>query len=129
MSINTYTLRGLLLLAVFAVSSSIHAEENQSYADIAGRKLSSGLANMAFSTLEIPKCIIIENNQPGSTVIYGITGGILEGVIHTMGRTATGILDFITAPIPTKSSINPLYIWDDFDAKNSYGPILRLQNY
>jgi len=107
------------------------ADEPQypTYGSIVSRKLTSSIANLTTSGLEIPKCVIIENNAQNANFIYGFLGGGMEGAIHTVGRMAIGLVDLLTLPIPTRPSIDPLYVWDDFDKKTAYGPVLRLEEY
>ncbi len=61
-----------------------------------------------------------------SNFIYGITGGLVKGVINIIGRTAVGVTDLITFPIPTRPIAQPVYIWNDFDVDTNYGPVFRL---
>jgi hypothetical protein len=41
--------------------------------------------------------------------------------LHTLGRTASGVFDVITSPIPTKSMVEPKYAWSEFDQSTTYG--------
>ena len=123
---NTRILVAMLTANLLSTATFAYADQTESYGETFGRKLTSSFANISTSVLEIPKNIIIDSNQ--SNILYGLAGGTMEGVIHTLGRVSTGILDLVTAPIPTKPSVYPLYIWDDFDAQTTYGPILRMQN-
>jgi|LakWasMet26_LOW6_FD_contig_21_154007_length_497_multi_3_in_0_out_0_1 putative exosortase-associated protein (TIGR04073 family) len=104
----------------------VQTNHTETYGETVGRKLTSSLANLTTSTLEIPKTIINISNQ--SNVAWGFGGGVIEGTINTIGRIGVGILDLITAPLPTKPIVYPLYVWDDFDAKTTYGPVFRLKN-
>lgn len=101
-----------------------HRSFGSSYGSKIGNKALNGFANLATSTLELPKNIINTSNK--SNFIYGITGGLFKGVINIIGRTAVGVTDLITIPIPTKPIAQPLYIWNDFDVDTSYGPVFRL---
>jgi hypothetical protein len=38
----------------------------------------------------------------------------------------TGLVDFITFPMPTKPIGYPAYVWDDFDVDSVYGDVYRL---
>jgi putative exosortase-associated protein (TIGR04073 family) len=95
-----------------------------SYGSRVGNKALNAFANLTTSTLELPKNIINTNNK--SNFIYGITGGLVKGVINIIGRVAVGVTDLITFPIPTKPIAYPVYIWDDFDVDTTYGPVFRL---
>ena len=93
-------------------------------------KAMDGAINMVSAPLEIPKNIINvynypENYQEGN-LIYGAIGGVIKGTFDMTGRIITGAFDIVSAPIPTKTVIQPKYIWDDFDKSNSYGQIYRL---
>jgi putative exosortase-associated protein (TIGR04073 family) len=126
---NTRLLIALLITELLTTTRVAFADPTESYGDIVGRKLTSSLANLTTSTLELPKNIITQTNAPGSNFIYGLAGGTMLGVLHTMGRMTVGIMDLVTAPIPTRPIANPLYVWDDFDVNTTYGPIFRLQDY
>lgn len=109
-----------------AAAPFVQVPQPETYGETVNRKLISSLANLTTSTLEIPKTVIIINNQ--SNFAFGFAGGAIKGMINTVGRMGVGILDLITAPIPTKPIVYPLYVWDDFDAETTYGPVFRLQN-
>ncbi|WP_445371066.1 exosortase system-associated protein, TIGR04073 family [Methylomonas sp. HW2-6] len=113
----------LLLSATACFSLTVQADESESYGQTVGRKLSTGLANIAASSLEIPKNIIIINNQ--SNVIYGFVGGTLKGLLNMGGRIGVGVLDLVSAPVPTQPIVYPLYVWDNFDAETTYGKAFR----
>ncbi|ANE56306.1 MULTISPECIES: exosortase system-associated protein, TIGR04073 family [Methylomonas] len=113
----------LLLSASACFSLPAKADEPESYGQTFGRKLSTGLANIATSSLEIPKNIIIINNQ--SNVIYGFIGGTLKGLLNMGGRIGVGVVDLVSAPIPTQPIVYPLYVWENFDAETTYGKAFR----
>lgn len=94
------------------------------YGSRVGNKALNGFANLTTSVLELPKNIINTSNK--SNFMYGITGGLFKGVINIIGRTAVGVTDLITIPIPTRPIAQPVYIWDDFDVDTTYGPVFRL---
>ncbi|WP_150046199.1 MULTISPECIES: exosortase system-associated protein, TIGR04073 family [Methylomonas] len=116
------------ILAVLAVTLNLlatntaWAEEDStvSYGEIFGHKILSGLANMTTGMAEIPKNIIIINNQ--SNFAYGFVGGTLKGMLHMGGRMGVGMLDLFTAPIPSEPIVDPIYVWDDFYKETTYGP-------
>lgn len=114
-----------LACLLMAMSSATLAEEQESYGDTVGRKALNGFANLTTSALEIPKNIINTTNQ--SNVAYGFIGGGAKGILNTVGRMMVGLTDLITAPLPTKPYIYPLYVWDDFDVDTSYGQVFRLE--
>lgn len=97
-----------------------------SYGSKTGNKMLNAFANLSTSVLELPKNIINTSNK--SNVLYGITGGLVKGMINMIGRTAVGVTDLITFPIPTKPVVQPVYIWNDFDVDTVYGPLFRLDS-
>ena len=116
----------LLFTTLLIVTSSISfADEQESYGSKVGDKALNGFANMTTSILEIPKNIINTSNE--SYVLWGLTGGTAKGILNMAGRLATGLTDFITAPLPTETFIYPKYVWDDFDENTTYGEVFRLQ--
>lgn len=52
---------------------------------------------------------------------YGLTVGLVTGIMHTIGRTVFGVLDAATFFIPTQPTVRPPYIWQDFDKETTYG--------
>jgi len=114
-------------MTLLTITSSAYADiPQESYSEIFVRKLASGFANIATGLLEVPKNMINDTNQ--SNFVYGTAGGIIEGSIASVGRIGTGIMDLLSAPLPTQPSVYPLYVWDDFDATTTFGPIFRLEN-
>lgn len=115
------------LFTVLALTLSVaHAEEHQGYSRNVLDKAGNGFANIITAPLEIPKNMINTANQ--SNAIYGIFGGIIKGTVHMAGRMGVGVADLITAPIPTKSIVYPVLIWDDFDVDTQYTDVFRLSD-
>jgi len=125
MKYNNRTLACMLLVGFFAVANQVQAEPTESYGEIVGRKLLSGLGNIVTSVAEIPKNIIIVNNE--SNIAWGLAGGSLKGVLNMCGRVGVGIVDLVTAPIPTYPIVDPLYVWDDYYAETTYGPAFIIE--
>ncbi len=111
------------LLIAFSSFSYAAEEESQSYGSKVGHKALTGFANIVSGVLEIPKNIINTTNQ--SNIVYGVIGGVVKGVVNTGGRIIMGVTDLITAPLPTKPVVYPIYIWDDFDADTRYDEVFR----
>jgi putative exosortase-associated protein (TIGR04073 family) len=108
----------------YAPAAHVDDSQHRSYGSKIGNKALNGFANLTTSMLEIPKNVINTTNQ--SNIFYGIIGGLIKGVINTIGRMAVGITDLITFPLPTKPIARPVYIWDDFDIDTTYGDVFRL---
>ena len=106
---NKRVLSLLLASLLMAVSSISFADEQQSYGSQTGNKALNGFTNMTTAILEIPKNIINTTND--SNVAYGFVGGLAKGILNTVGRMMAGLTDFVTAPIPTKPIVQPIYIW------------------
>jgi len=119
------TLPALLISLLMATSMNIYADEQQSYGAQVGDKAISGLTNMTTAVLEIPKNIINTTNE--SNIAYGAVGGLMKGILNTVGRITTGLADFVTAPLPTQQIVHPKYVWDDFDQDTTYGKVFRLE--
>ncbi len=100
--------------------------EETRYRRQVGDKALSGAANIVSAPLEIPKNIINVTNEDGGNIFYGLVGGVIKGSIDAAGRISNGVADLVTAPIPTKTVVNPKYVWDDFDESNTYGKVMRL---
>lgn len=106
----------LILSMFFLVSSQAVAAD--SYFGNASEKFVSGIANAATGFVELPKNIILTSQKEGP--LYGITIGVAMGIMHTVGRSLVGVLDAATFFIPTKPSVNPPFVWQDFSRETSY---------
>ncbi len=106
-----------LLFSIFFLFSS-QAVASDSYTGDAAEKFVTGIANAATGWVELPKNIILVGQKEGP--VYGATVGMAMGVMHTIGRSLMGVLDIATFLIPTKSSVNPPFIWEDFSRETSY---------
>ncbi|NOT86032.1 MAG: exosortase system-associated protein, TIGR04073 family [Methylococcaceae bacterium] len=115
----------IFLVAILAANGSIaQAEEHGSYERGVLEKAGNGFANLTTSVLEIPKNIINTTND--SNIVFGVFGGMLKGTVNMMGRMGVGLVDLITAPIPTQAIVHPVLVWDDFDVDTQYGKTFRL---
>lgn len=124
-------LTGLLLAltALFVLSSQTVLAQGystmssgtmgKSYPTMAGEKLMTGVVNAATGFIELPKTIILTTRKDGAP--YGLTVGFLTGLMHTVGRTVFGALDAATFFIPTQPTVQPNFIWQDFDRETTYG--------
>jgi putative exosortase-associated protein (TIGR04073 family) len=108
----------LLLLA--GIGAAMPAARADDYGATTTLKLGSGLSNLTMGWLEIPKNMINTSNQ--TNVLLGISGGLLKGLLHTIGRTLTGAVDFLTFPLPTQPIAHPTFVWQTFFDETSYGP-------
>jgi putative exosortase-associated protein (TIGR04073 family) len=109
--------KSLLVLSTLLFSAP-YAAMADSYPEKAGEKLGNGIANAVGGFLEIPKTVIITTRSEGP--VYGMTIGLMAGILHTLGRTLYGTLDMATFMIPTKPLVDPDYIWNDFDRITNY---------
>ncbi|MGH8558038.1 MAG: exosortase system-associated protein, TIGR04073 family [Methylococcales bacterium] len=101
-------------------------QSGERYGTTVGRKLGSGLSNMAMGWIEIPKNTLNVTNDPDTKyALFGLVGGIIKGTLHAVGRTLTGAGDFVTVPLPTKPMIRADYVWDDFNSDTTYGPYFQ----
>jgi len=107
----------LSLVLVFLFISS-QAVAGSGYISVTGEKFVNGIANVATGVVELPKNIILTTQNDG--VVYGVTVGVVTGLMHTVARTVIGALDVVTFLVPTQPSIRPSYIWQDFSTETSY---------
>lgn len=115
----TAFIRNLLLpVCLFCSTQPLMAEE--SYGEMVRTKLASGMTNMFFGIAEIPKNMINTSNDVNA--LLGVTGGVLKGTLHTMGRLLAGGLDFLTFPVPSQPITHPPFVWQDFNLDTTYGP-------
>ncbi len=112
----------LLISMLFLFSSQAQANEDITanvYFSRAGMKILSGVANMATGWMELPKNISIWN-QKNNNMLSDFTEGVLWGVVHTAGRTASGAVDLATFWLPTFPTPSPIFVWDDFSKESDY---------
>ena len=109
--------KSLLLLSALFFSSS-YAAMADSYPEKAGGKLENGIANAVGGFLEIPKTVLITSRSEGP--VYGMTIGLMAGILHTLGRTIYGVVDIATFLVPTQPLVDPDYIWNDSDRITTY---------
>ena len=113
----------VLLIPVFLMSLVSPANAEESYGDTVGRKLGSGFSNIALGWLEIPKNVLNTSND--LNLIAGFSLGVLKGVLHTTGRMLTGVVDVVSAPLPTQPIVEPDYVWENFAIDTHYGPAFQ----
>lgn len=106
----------LVLTFLFLFSSQATAAD--SYFSMSGEKLVCGVTNVATGFVELPKNVILKSQQEG--VVYGVTVGLVTGIMHSVGRTVIGALDVVTFIIPTNPSVKPHYVWQDFSRETTY---------
>ncbi len=106
-----------LIFSIFFLMSS-QAIAADSYLVNSSQKLGSGIVNAATGFIELPKNIVLTSQNEG--LLYGITFGTANGILHAVGRSLIGILDAATFFIPAKSPINPPFIWQDLSKETSY---------
>ena len=114
------TTRQIMLAAAILTAGEVIAAEEQTYGEMVRTKLASGLTNMTFGIAEMPKNIINTSNEVNA--LFGVTGGVLKGTLHTMGRLLAGGLDFITFPVPSQPITHPTFVWQQFNIDTTYGP-------
>ncbi|MGR8929235.1 MAG: exosortase system-associated protein, TIGR04073 family [Gammaproteobacteria bacterium] len=119
---HTTRIFACLLLSGLCSAVPAQADQAESYGDIVGRKVASGFGNIVSAPAEIPKNVIIVNNE--SNFAYGFVGGTFKGIFLMAGRVGVGLLDLLTAPIPTYPIVDPLFVWDDFYAETTFGPAM-----
>ncbi|RMH50776.1 MAG: exosortase system-associated protein, TIGR04073 family [Zetaproteobacteria bacterium] len=109
----------LLLLFGSALATPTATAAEQGYAQSVADKFARGFANTATGWLELPKYVIHEGH--GNHIFRGLTVGLLEGVMHTVGRTLVGVVDLGTFFVPTPEIVHPRYVWSPFSGETSYG--------
>ena len=102
-----------------------YAAMADSYPENAASKLGNGAANAVSGLVEIPKNVMIGSREEG--LLYGVTFGLVAGILHTVGRTIYGVLDIATFMIPTQPLVEPNYIWNDFDKMTIFKSAVQLR--
>ena len=98
-----------MVLVLFVISLLIGMAV-PSYAANAGSKLRRGLANFATGWVEIP--IAMDKSIKESNPVFGVIVGGIKGTVTGIVRTASGLFDMVTFPVPPyeKTWLNPEFI-------------------
>ena len=116
MKLKKIAMFGALLSLLFA-GAVCQAQSEESWVMKPVRKLSRGVANVAFGALEIPMKVYDINTTSGG--IPGITYGPIKGICFFVAREVVGVIDVATFPVPLPGCPdNP----NDFGY--GYGPIM-----
>lgn len=107
------------MLAMLLMGAMPVAMADDSYGTQVVNKFSRGFANVATGWVEIPKNVM--NTSSKSNVAYGITWGLVKGVLYTVGRTVVGAVEIATFFIPNDQFVRPNYVWSDFNQDTSFG--------
>jgi len=108
----------------YSANTSLVTETQQktSYGQKIGKKALWGLSNASLGFFEIPKNMIIVTND--TNLLYGLTGGVALGALHTVGRTLVGIIDLSFFLLPTKPVVQPIHPWQNYlEVETKYGEI------
>lgn len=92
----------LILVAAIIISNLII---NPCLADPL-RKLGRGLANTATGVIEIPKKVILISKN--DNLLLGLTWGWIKGTAVGFLRTAAGVYETVTFPIPAPAEYEPI---------------------
>jgi len=116
-----YHIKNIFLVVLLSQGLNSALADDRSYLQKVGDKLAAGSTNVATGWLEIPKNMILTSNQ--HNVVMGLTGGLLKGVLHTVGRTLSGSFDLMTFPLPSQPIVKPVRVYESFKVETQYGPI------
>lgn len=106
--------------------SPAFVQKPESYGSTISTKLGSGFSNIALCFLELPKNIINTTND--TNLAFGVTGGALKGLLHTIGRAMAGTVDTLTFPIPTVPITAPPFAWQDYKTETRYNPLFKFKD-
>lgn len=107
-------------------TSSCCTTPYRGYGTEVGMKLGSALSNIALGWLEVPRTVLATTNQVN--LALGLSGGVVKGILQTMGRTLTGVVDLLSFPLPTQPIAEPQFVWQNFDVETRYNPAFRLKH-
>ncbi|MBF0275715.1 MAG: exosortase system-associated protein, TIGR04073 family [Nitrospinae bacterium] len=92
-----------LLNICFVLTQPVFAEESD-YNAI--DKLGRGISNATLAIGEIPKQVMKETRE--SNLFYGMTSGFFVGLVRTVLRTAVGVFEIATFPVPYPNDYAPI---------------------
>lgn len=90
-----------------------------------GRKFGTAMSNLTLGFLEIPKNMIIANNEINTPA--ALTLGPLKGVFHMFGRVLVGMADLLTFPVQTEPLTTPEFVWQRFNVETRYNALFQMQ--
>ncbi len=117
MNMHARKISAALIAAMSTVLAFPRAADAE-YPDNLEQKLGAGLVNMATGWVELIKSPVAIGKKEG--IGWGMTLGPLMGVLHTAGRTGSGVFDIVTFVLPTKPMVDPPMIWQDFYRETTY---------
>lgn len=94
-----------VLMMVFCLASTSHAEGSGGHAQGSGKKLLRGVVNCLTGWAELPKNIYqtsVEEN-----LLAGLTVGLGKGIGYTIRRIGAGAYDIVTFPFPIPEDYAP----------------------
>lgn len=96
----------LLLTLLVASAGADDLTRSKSEAASMMHKLGRGIVNVLTGWIEIPKNIAVEWKK--TEPFTGFVMGTVQGVGWGVGRTATGLYDIVTFPLPIPEGYKPL---------------------
>ena len=90
----------VVIAGVFFIQSDCFAQNNML------RKLGRGLANVGTSAIEIPKSVQDKFYEEGP--VAACSWGLLDGVYKFVVRTAVGVYEIVSFPIPFPADYAPI---------------------
>ncbi len=103
----------IVLVAVVIISNLIIAP---CFAQDPMRKLGRGLANTVTGVVEIPKKVYLISKK--DNIVLGLTWGLIKGAAVGLLRTAAGVYETITFPIPApanyESMVHPEFVFEEW---------------
>ncbi len=119
---------GCVMISTTAIADTTTSYK-EGYGTHPGKKLGTGVSNLATGWVEVPKNTLNVTNHPDTKyVLFGIVGGTIKGILHMAGRTLTGVVDVLTFPLPTKPTVNSGLVWEKFGEDTTYGPYIVLED-
>ena len=97
----------------------------QDYGTAISEKLGAGFANFGLGFLEFPKNVVITTNEVN--LAFGVTGGMIKGALHTIGRMLAGTVDILTFPLPTEPIVVPQFVWENYTVETRYNPVFKVK--
>lgn len=110
------TIRKILPAMVIAASLSTPALAD--YPSEVGDKLARGLSNTALGWTEFFKNTY---NEPAQNGMLYMPVGLMKGVAHLCGRTAVGVIELVSFPIPSEALVHAPHIWERMGTETTYG--------
>ena len=97
-------------LAVLIILGSFFFLSAEVYADTMWSKFGRGVNNVIFGWVELVRQPEVMHREEGERWPIAVAGGLLRGIPYSIARTAVGVYEILTFPIPRPRDFRPIML-------------------